>query len=51
MLPVLAALAAALVWAGARARRRHGDPEAGDGADGPQPDEDEIRLEEASLEQ
>jgi cytochrome c biogenesis protein CcdA len=52
MLLVLAALAAALVWAGARARRRHGDPEAGDGADGPpQPDDDEIRLEEASLEQ
>jgi cytochrome c biogenesis protein CcdA len=51
MLLVLAALAAALVWAGARARRRHGDPEAGDGDDGPRPDEDEIRLEEAFLEQ
>ena len=52
MLLVLAALAAALVWAGARARRRHGDPEVGDVADGPpQPDDDEIRLEEASLEQ
>jgi cytochrome c biogenesis protein CcdA len=52
MLLVLAALAAALVWAGARARRRHGDPEAGYGADGPpQPDDDEIRLEEAFLEQ
>jgi cytochrome c biogenesis protein CcdA len=52
VLLVLAALAAALARAGIRARLRHGHPEAGDSAAAPpEPDDDEIRLEEATLEQ
>ena len=52
VLLMLAALAAALAWAGLRARRRHGNPEPGDEAgESPESDDDEIRLEEASLEQ
>ena len=51
VLLMLAALAAALAWAAIRARRRHGDPDAGEGASGPaELHDDETRLEEASLE-